>query len=79
MKSFKVFVEEHNILDKKTYTVNEIALKHNTTPENIEEQLTLGIKVETEHTTNTEVAREIALDHLNEDPEYYTKLKKANL
>jgi hypothetical protein len=40
------------------------------------EQLSLGIKIEKEHTSNEEVAKKIAKDHLDEDPEYYTKLKK---
>lgn len=35
-----------------------------------------GIKVEMEHTDNPEIAREIAMDHLEEDPEYYKKLKE---
>lgn len=33
-----------------------------------------GIKVEMEHTTDREVAKKIALDHLKEDPHYYEKL-----
>lgn len=37
-------------------------------------QLRRGIKVEREHTTSAAVAREIACDHLTEDPRYYTKL-----
>lgn len=37
-------------------------------------QLALGIKVEREHTKDRSVAREIAMDHLKEDPRYYTKL-----
>ena len=39
-------------------------------------QLGMGIKVELEHTDSREAAKQIALDHLAEDPEYYTKLKK---
>jgi hypothetical protein len=35
-----------------------------------------GYKVEREHTTDTDIAKEIAMDHLFEDPKYYTKLKK---
>lgn len=35
-----------------------------------------GAKVEREHTDCPAVAREIARDHLTEDPNYYTKLKK---
>jgi len=42
----------------------------------IEEQLSMGIEVEKEHTDDVEVAGKIAVDHLQEDPEYYTKLKK---
>ena len=38
--------------------------------------LAAGIKVEMEHTTDPKIAREIAMDHLTEDPEYYVKLKK---
>lgn len=35
-----------------------------------------GIKTELEHTTDKNIAREIAMDHLYEDPKYYTKLSK---
>lgn len=38
-------------------------------------QLAMGIRHEMEHTNSKAVAREIAMDHLAEDPEYYTKLK----
>jgi hypothetical protein len=43
------------------------------------EQLKLGIEIEQEHTTDLAKAEKIARDHLAEDPEYYTKLKKAGL
>ena len=35
-----------------------------------------GIKVELEHTTDHAIAKEIAKDHLKEDPQYYIKLRK---
>lgn len=35
-----------------------------------------GIKVEMEHTDDPQVAKEITMDHLTEDPEYYVKLEK---
>lgn len=38
------------------------------------EQLAAGIKVEMEHTSDPRVALEICIDHLTEDPKYYTKL-----
>ena len=40
-------------------------------------QLEVGTQVEMEHTDNPEIAKQIALDHLKEDPVYYTKLLKA--
>lgn len=39
-------------------------------------QLAVGVEHELEHTKDREIAREIAMDHLAEDPEYYVKLKK---
>jgi hypothetical protein len=39
-------------------------------------QLDKGIKVEMEHTKSRIKAKEIAMDHLSEDPKYYEKLKK---
>lgn len=41
------------------------------------EQLAAGIKVESEHTKDKSLAQEIAMDHLEEDPHYYSKLKKV--
>ena len=42
-------------------------------------ELEKGIRVEMEHTDNPAVAREIAKDHLAEDPKYYTKLASLDL
>lgn len=39
-------------------------------------ELARGIKVEREHTTSDDLAKEIAKDHLSEDPAYYQKLQK---
>ena len=44
--------------------------------EEFNKKLDAGIKVEMEHTTDREIAKEIACDHLWEDLEYYTKLAK---
>lgn len=38
-------------------------------------QLTKGVKVELEHTDDKDLAKEIAMDHLTEDPSYYRKLE----
>jgi hypothetical protein len=40
-------------------------------------QLSIGIQVEMEHTNDLGVAQEIAMDHLTEDPKYYSKLVAA--
>jgi len=39
-------------------------------------ELAEGIKHEMEHTNDKSIAKEIAMDHLAEDPKYYTKLKE---
>jgi hypothetical protein len=55
----------------------EIAKKHGVSVEQIEKQLKMGIKVEGEHTSDKTSARITALQHLDEVPDYYTKLKKV--
>lgn len=40
-------------------------------------QFKKGLKVELEHTDDKSIAKEIVLDHLSEDPYYYTELKKV--
>ena len=42
----------------------------------LKKQLDMGVDIEMEHTKDKSKATEIALDHLWEDPSYYTKLKK---
>jgi hypothetical protein len=44
--------------------------------QSLNRQLEIGVKVEMEHVDDEEKAKEIAMDHLWEDPTYYTKLKK---
>jgi hypothetical protein len=42
-------------------------------------ELQMGIRVEREHVgTNLALAREIAMDHLKEDPHYYSKLRRVH-
>ena len=40
-------------------------------------ELNSGIKEEKEHTNDTDVATEIAVDHLTEEPKYYSKMEKV--
>ena len=58
----------------KGMSLNDIAEKHNVDIEVLKKEFVKGVKTEMEHTTDKEVAKEIALDHIFEDPKYYTKL-----
>ena len=64
-------------LNVKTYSPHALAKKHNVSLDVIKEQLKKGIKVEKEHTTDTAVATEIALDHIAEYVDYYDRLEKV--
>jgi len=55
-------------------TLQDVAKHHDCDIEMLSMQLTKGINIELEHTTDQDIAQEIALDHLWEDPQYYTKL-----
>jgi len=57
-------------------SIEEIAKKHKVSPSVIEKQLEMGMKVEKEHTTDNDQAMDIALQHLDEIPNYYSKLRK---
>ena len=84
-KSFKEQNElQGGVGDKKN--LYDIAKKHAKSKEaskiiqifdSLKKELEKGIKVEMEHTKDKNKAKEIAMDHLTEDPKYYTKLKKV--
>jgi hypothetical protein len=57
-------------------TVEEIAKKHRLEVSFIQKQLDMGEPIEHEHTKDHELAKDIALQHLDEIPDYYTRLKK---
>ena len=57
-------------------SLNDIANRHKINMSIIKSQLQKGIKIEMEHTTSKEIAKEIAKDHIWEDPKYYDKLQK---
>jgi hypothetical protein len=42
-----------------------------------QKELSKGIKIESEHTSNPKIAEEIAEDHIIESPTYYEKLEKV--
>jgi len=55
--------------------IEEIAEMHGVDIDDLFEQLRKGIQVEMEHTKELEVAYEIAMDHLFENPKYYDDLE----
>ena len=57
-------------------SIQAIADKHGVSVAQIQSQLVIGMKVEAEHGKNKGSEKEIALDHLNERPDYYVRLKK---
>jgi len=57
-------------------SVESVAKKHRMDPSDIQKQLEMGIKIEHEHVTDKDTAIDIALQHLDEIPDYYTRLKK---
>lgn len=61
----------------KSLAVADVHKKYPELPKSfINAQLYLGMKAEMEHTKNPDVAKKIALDHLNESPFYYEYLTK---
>lgn len=62
---------------KSHKTPEQIAKKHNIPVEEVLKQLKAGTKVEFEHTNSKKEAEAIALQHLNERPDYYNRLKKV--
>jgi len=60
--------------------LNGLAKKLGVTEDDVNpKELEMGIKVEMEHTGNKDIAKEIAIDHLAEYPDYYTRLINAGL
>jgi hypothetical protein len=68
------------VLDEENLQEFKLDVKPTVNIKNVDkEELKKGIKVEKEHTSDIKTATRIALDHLSEDPKYYSKLAKADL
>ena len=53
------------------------ASQNNLDPNSVDpEQLQMGMQVESEHSDDPATQKKIAMDHLSEDPQYYTKLQQ---
>lgn len=74
-----------DILPKLPKRIHEIenligGMGDNTSDEDFDQsELEMGIQHEMEHTNDRNTAKEIAKDHLSEDPHYYTHLKKSGI
>lgn len=71
-----------DILENETFptvntpTIKQIAGKTGIPQSTLRKAAKRGTKHELEHTKKKKIAREIAMDHIGEDPEYYEKLEK---
>ena len=68
---------EIDLLGKPTTELKDLVKLHSVPYSTLMKQLSKGIKVEMEHTGDIAIAREIALDHLKEFPDYYDRLEQV--
>ena len=61
------------------YSIREIAEIHQVPLSDLKKQVRLGMEAESEHTSSKREQMQIVKDHLFENPEYYTLLKKSGL
>ena len=71
MISFKQF------LNKPVSSVEKLSKKFDRPEDEINKTVDKGTEVEKEHTNKTSVAKQIAMKHVGEDPDYYKKLEKV--
>ena len=60
-------------------SVEDLAKKHDVSVEDIKKELKVGRKVEMEHTDDENLAKEIAMDHIAEYPDFYTNPKHGSI
>lgn len=79
LKKYRDVIKEKFSVDISGWGATEIpggkSEGHSVTEYELQE-LIWGIEVEFEHTSNALVALEIAMDHLQEMPDYYTRLRE---
>jgi len=74
--NIKEIITEKDLFGVETPSPEQVAQKHKVPLDQILSQLNKGVSVEIEHTKDKALAREIALDHLAELPDYYDRLQK---
>lgn len=70
-------LDEIDLIGKPTPSFDQVKKKHGVSDSELRVQLRKGIRVEKEHTGDIAIAKEIALDHLGEFPDYYDRLENA--
>jgi len=80
-EGFIQFLPDIPEVDQIWDMLKDVVAEEKTSPLNKydREELKKGIEIEKEHTDNPKIALKIALDHLDEDPKYYTKLATLGL
>jgi hypothetical protein len=84
IKKYQTYIaEKQELVGGKAddLTLMEIAKKHQGSDSkymlnHLKSQLEKGVKVEMEHTSDISKCKEIAMDHLTEDPNYYDRLSE---
>lgn len=69
-----MFSEEEDLVggDGDDMSVKDIVKYHNEDPKKIKREIEIGTKIEMEHTNSKKIAKELAIDHIKEIPNYYT-------
>ena len=76
-KKAQTWLKEHWAEHEKALSGGESEKERFTEADADPEELKVGIEIEREHTDDPKEAKQIALDHLSEDKNYYTKLAKV--
>ncbi len=69
-----VFSEEEQFVggEADNMTPEDLAKKHDVDIKDIKKEMGIGTQIEMEHTDSEEEAKEIAMDHISEYPDYYS-------
>lgn len=74
----KSFYNETDKLNKPTMSIAQVAKHHGVSIGQIRSQVAKGIEEEmSEHTSDRAIAKEIALDHLKDNPNHYDKVAET--
>ncbi len=71
VKTYLEFINEQVLIGGKGDDTDESTIDKN--------ELEVGIAVEAEHSSDKSTAKEVAIDHLTENPKYYSELVKSGI